>query len=249
MKIKLIVFFLTLGIINLYSQDIKSDSIAENNNLKFKYEALIIPTSMILFGVIGLESHTLKSINSDTKEEILEHIDNKLTIDNFTQFSAFLSAYGLNALGIKGKNRLLDRTIILGTAFIIMGSTVSIIKATSNVERPDGTSNNSFPSGHTATAFMGAEFLYQEYKDVSIWYGVAGYAVATGTGLFRLYNNRHWVTDIVAGAGIGILSTKMAYWLHPIIKKTIFKDKKNTNGIVAPFYHEKAYGLALSMTF
>lgn len=249
MKIKLLVFFIIIGISNLYSQDIKSDSLKNNNNIKFKYEALIIPSTMIGFGVIGLESHTLKSINSDTKKEILENIDRKFTIDNFTQYSSPLAVYALNAFGIKGKNRLLDRTIILGTAYIIMGGTVNLIKLTGDVERPDGTSSNSFPSGHTATAFMGAEFLYQEYKDVSIWYGVAGYAVAAGTGIFRLYNNRHWVTDIAAGAGIGILSTKIAYWLHPIIKKTIFKDKKNTNGIVAPFYHEKAYGLALSMTF
>jgi membrane-associated phospholipid phosphatase len=93
------------------------------------------------------------------------------------------------------------------------------------VERPDGSSNNSFPSGHTANAFMGAEFLYQEYKDVSPWYGIAGYVVATGTGLFRMYNNRHWFSDVVAGAGFGILSTKVAYWIYPWMKEKIFKEK------------------------
>ena len=126
---------------------------------------------------------------------------------------------------------------------------MNIIKRTGNVERPDGSSKNSFPSGHTATAFMGAEFLYQEYKDVSIWYGVAGYVVATGTGMFRMYNNRHWLTDVAAGAGIGILSTKIAYWIHPLIKRTIFKDRESANGIVMPFYNGREYGLGLSMTF
>ena len=98
-----------------------------------------------------------------------------------------------------------------------MGSSVYALKNITKIERPDGSSNNSFPSGHTATAFAGAEFLWQEYKDVNIWYGITGYAVATGTGIFRIYNARHWLSDVVMGAGIGILTTKIAYWIFPYI--------------------------------
>ena len=83
-----------------------------------------------------------------------------------------------------------------------MSASVFALKNITKVERPDGSSNNSFPSGHTATAFAGAECMYREYKDQSIWYGIEGYAVATATGLFRMYNDRHWLTDVVAGAGI-----------------------------------------------
>lgn len=130
-----------------------------------------------------------------------------------------------------------------------MGGTVNGLKNISGVERPDGTSRNSFPSGHTATAFMGAEFLFQEYKDVSIWYGISGYLVATGTGFFRMYNDRHWLTDVAAGAGIGILSTKIAYWIHPFIKRNLFKDKENTIGVVMPFYNGKEYGIGIAVQF
>ena len=130
-----------------------------------------------------------------------------------------------------------------------MGSTVNIIKLTGNEMRPDGTSNNSFPSGNTATAFMGAELLYQEYKEVSIWYGVAGYAVVAGTGFFRMYNNRHWLTDISAGAGIGILSTKIAYWIHPIIKKTFFKKFEKLSGLILPTYNNGKLGACIVMNF
>ena len=218
-------------------------------DLKFKYEALIIPATLVGFGVIGLESESIKNINNSTRDEIKEHIDEKLSIDDFSQYAPFASVYALNAFGVKGKNNFKDRTIILTTAYLIMGGTVEILKSTSTVERPDGTSSNSFPSGHTATAFMGAEFLYQEYKDVSIWYGISGYAVAAGTGFFRMYNNRHWLTDVAAGAGIGILSTKIAYWVHPFIKETLFKDKKDTNGIIVPFYNGKEYGLGAVVRF
>ena len=245
----IIVLFLFLSIIKVNGQNNSIDSLKNQKNIRFKYKSLIIPTVLIGYGVFGLENHTIKLLNTSTQNELAEHIDSKFTIDDFSQYSPFLSVYGLNAIGIKGKNNFKDRTIILGTAYLIMGGTVNILKATGNVERPDGSSKNSFPSGHTATAFMGAEFLFQEYKDVSIWYGVTGYVVATGTGLFRMYNNRHWLTDVAAGAGIGILSTKIAYWIHPLIKRTIFKDKETTNGIVMPFYNGREYGLGLSLTF
>ena len=245
----IILLFLFLYIFKINGQNTSSDSLINNNNIRLRYKSLIIPTVLIGYGVFGLENHTIKLLNKSTQNELAEHIDSKLTIDDFSQYVPFLSVYGLNAIGIKGQNNFKDITIILGTAYIIMGGTVNILKGTGNVERPDATSKNSFPSGHTATAFMGAEFLYQEYKDVSIWFGVAGYFMATGTGMFRMYNNRHWLTDVAAGAGIGILSTKIAYKIHPLIKRTIFKNKENTNGIVMPFYNGREFGLNLSMTF
>jgi membrane-associated phospholipid phosphatase len=62
-------------------------------------------------------------------------------------------------------------------------------------------------------------------------------------------NDKHWLTDVATGAGIGILSTKIAYWVHPFFKKTIFKDKDDLNGMVMPFYNGRDYGLGLSITF
>ncbi|WP_417940818.1 phosphatase PAP2 family protein [Flavobacterium sp. RS13.1] len=248
MKIKLFIVS-SLLTLSTFGQSNNPDSLSLNKELKFKYKALIIPSVLIGYGVIGLESHTLKDINTDTKNEINEHIDKKFTIDDFSQYSAFLSVYALNAAGIKGKNNFKDRTIILASAYLIMGTTVNVIKMTGNEMRPDGTSNNSFPSGHTATAFMGAEFLNQEYRDVSVWYGITGYLVAAGTGFFRMYNDRHWFSDVAAGAGIGILSTKIAYWLHPVISKKIFKKKENLNGVILPVYNGREYGLAMAVSF
>ena len=234
---------------NLFGQNIKTDTLQQEKNLQFKYEALIIPTTLLGYGVIGLKSSTLKNFNSTIKKRLQEHVNKKITIDDYSQYAPFISVYGLNAVGIKGKNNFKDRTIILGTAYLIMGAAVNIVKSTVNVERPDGSANNSFPSGHSATVFMGAEFLYQEYKDVSVWFGISGYLVASGTGFLRMYNNKHWLTDVAAGAGIGILSTKIAYWVHPFFKRTIFRGNKNTSGIVMPFYNGREYGLGMSVSF
>lgn len=241
------------GITVVNAQNIVSDSTAVKDtvhNLKFNYKQLIIPSVLIGYGFIGLESDQLKSFNTEIRDEVKEDIDNKITIDDFSQYAPAASVYALNAMGIKGKNNLKDRSIILATSYLMMSTTVFALKRITKVERPDGTANNSFPSGHTANAFAGAEFLWQEYKDQSIWYGISGYIVATGTGLFRMYNNRHWLTDVAAGAGIGILSTKVAYWLFPYVKNTIFPSKENkVTSMIAPFYNGKQMGAGMVVQF
>ena len=98
---------------------------------------------------------------------------------------------------------------------------VNSLKYSCRVMRPDGSSRNSFPSGHTATAFMAATMLHKEYGHRSPWYSIGAYTVATVTGVTRQLNNRHWMSDVMVGAGIGILATEFGYFLADLI----FKDK------------------------
>ncbi|MBX2939806.1 MAG: phosphatase PAP2 family protein [Ferruginibacter sp.] len=232
-----------------FGQKRTSDSSMYMNKNRIKVESFLIPSAMLAYGIIGLESHTLQNINSGTQNEILEHIDKRISIDDFSQYSPLVTAYGLDYFGVKSRNSMQEKSLVVGTAFFIMGSTVNLIKWTGSVQRPDGTSYNSFPSGHTATAFMSAEFLYQEYKHKSPWIGIAGYAVAAGTGYFRMYNNRHWLTDVAAGAGIGMLSTKIAYKLHPFLKRKLFRSKKSMNAIIFPRMDGNTYGVAMMLNF
>lgn len=220
-----------------------------SNEYKFKVKQLAIPITLIGIGVIGLESDWLKFQNREIRDELRENIDSKFSIDDFSLYLPMVSVYGLNALGIKGKHSFKERTLILGTAAALMAVSVNTIKSTSNVLRPDGSNKHSFPSGHTATAFMGAEFLRREYSDVSPWIGVAGYAVAAGTGFFRMYNNKHWLTDVIAGAGIGILSTDIAYWLYPYTSKLFFPNKKNKKISFTPYYSLDSKGVFCCITF
>jgi hypothetical protein len=218
-------------------------------NLKFKYKSLIIPTVFIGYGVIGLESGQIKGFNSGVRTEVAEHIDEKLSIDDFSQYAPLAAVYGLSAMGVESKSSYKKRLIVSSTAALLMALTVNSFKMTASVERPDGTSFNSFPSGHTATAFMGAELMHQEYKHQSIWYSVAGYTIATGTGAFRMYNNRHWLSDVVAGAGVGILSAKAGYWLYPYVSKIFNCKKQNTATSFVPMYDGKQMSFGLISRF
>ena len=209
----------------------------------------LVPGTLIGVGIIGLESDWLKYQNKEIKEELLENIDRKFTIDDFSQYVPMAATYGLKLCGVKGKHGYGDLTIILGTAYALMGVTVNVTKNLTKVERPDGSARNSFPSGHTATAFMGAELLRREYWNVSPWIGIAGYAVAAGTGFFRIYNNRHWLTDVLAGAGVGILSVQAAYWLYPAISKTFFHKQYLKNTFISPYMSGQSKGLSCTITF
>lgn len=148
-------------------------------------------------------------------------------IDNYTQFAPMLAATALNLSGYEGRSDIWRYLASGVMSYGIMAAIVNPIKYSSKEIRPDGSTANSWPSGHTATAFVSATILHKEYGLTrSPWYSIAGYSVATATGIMRVLNNRHWVSDVLSGAGIGILSTELAYGLSDLI----FKDKHLKRG-------------------
>lgn len=232
--------------------DQSTDSIP-NINSKFSYKQFILPTALMAYGAIEVMlAPKYRLLNYAIGHEVVIHQPYKFTIDDITQYVPAASVYILNLSGIKGKHNFKDRTIILGIASFFTAASVNAIKYTAKIERPDKSAFNSFPSGHTAVAFMGAEYLWQEYKDVSMWYGISGYVVAASTGALRIYNNKHWVSDVAFGAGLGILSTKLAYWLYPTIQDRLSrkKNRKSNNFAFYPYYSgQQGIGLSISKQF
>ena len=176
--------------------------------------AVKIPSILIGMGVYACASDDV--INRyEIREERNEHLPNFHTkIDNYLMHAPILFVYGLNMAGIKGKHDFKNRTLLLVKSEAIMFALSYSFKRLTDVRRPDGTDQKSFASGHTAQAFATATFMAKEYADQSIWYAVGAYGMATTVGAMRILNNRHWVSDVLAGAGIGILSTNIAYLTH-----------------------------------
>lgn len=224
-------------------------NIAYNKYTVSSGASYIVPGAAMLYGVGSMTAHQLKKWNDDTKYELYtEHPHSSFRADNYLQFAPAVCVYGLNVVGIKGKHNIRDRTMIYLMSNLILNTTVYSLKHVTHEWRPDNSDHYSFPSGHTAEAFAGAEFLWQEYKDVSPWYGIAGYAAAASTGFLRMYNNKHWLGDVVAGAGAGMASTKLAYWLYPYVQRKLFKARE-LNTIVIPTYNNHTAGLALAYHF
>ena len=87
--------------------------------------------------MVGLENDAIKNFNVELKKELNGHVNEEFSVGDIVQYTPALSVFGLNSLGIKGKHNLKDRSIILGTAFIIMGTSVFGMKKITKVNRPD----------------------------------------------------------------------------------------------------------------
>ncbi len=193
-----------------YGQD--KDSTA--NVTRFAPKALIAPGLLMLSGFIA-NGRSQESIKNEVAEERNEHIPRFHTsVDDYLQFSPLVVAYGLDAFGIKSKTDFTNRTVILLKGEVMSFAAVTIMKRAFHTKRPDGSAYTSFPSGHTTQAFAAATFLSEEYKDTYPWMPYASYTVASSVGVLRMANNRHYISDVLVGAGIGYLSMKLAYWTH-----------------------------------
>lgn len=144
-----------------------------------------------------------------------------LLFDNYIQWVPLTSVMALNLFGVNSRHDgwpLLRRTV---GCIIISTAITQSLKLAVDEWRPDRGSSTSFPSGHTSFAFSGAEMLRLEYGQTSPWIPAAGLFVAAVTGFMRIYNDRHWTGDVLAGAAIGIVSADLSYWLNDIIDRRI----------------------------
>ncbi|MCY1719079.1 phosphatase PAP2 family protein [Prolixibacteraceae bacterium Z1-6] len=185
---------------------------------------------------------------SDVKYNIREWADDHFSyagkVDDYIRYAPALAVYSLNALGVKGKNNFGNRTILLLKSLILNNTVVYSLKKWTDVERPNG-GEHSFPSGHTSVAFTMAHFMHKEYGEVSPWYSVGAYSCATAVGVLRIAKGAHWLSDVVAGAGFGMLSTELVYLTH--LYKWDNKHLKNFD--IFPFQTQKQKGLTLVCKF
>jgi membrane-associated phospholipid phosphatase len=87
--------------------------------------------------------------------------------------------------------------------FTNLGATYTL-KALVDKTRPDGSDNESFPSGHSSVAFQGAAFIHRRY---GFRYAIPAYLGATFVAWSRVESDNHYTVDVVAGAAIGIASS------------------------------------------
>lgn len=223
---------------------------------EFKATQLIAPVALVGVGLIGNQIDAVKKFDFGLRGQQMP-LHKGFVYEDVLQYVPVAALYGLKVAGVQSKHSYIDMTALVVGSYCVMGASVVLLKKAAKVERPNGLDNKSLPSGHSARAFMGAELLRLEYKDVSPWIGYAGYAAATVTALARVGHWDHWVTDVVAGAGIGILSTKVAYWVAPHLQRALFGKMIERKGFKskefsfmgAPYYNGEHTGFALAMSF
>ena len=176
------------------------------------------------------------------KNEIVEERNEHLLgfenhFDDYAQFAPFFAIYGFELAGMKPRTDWKNRTAILAKGQLVNLGMVYFLKKTLKKTRPDGTAY-SFPSGHTANAFAGATMLSIEYGENHKWVPYVSYGVATGIGVMRIANDKHYISDVLFGAGLGILSMKLAYWTHQYKWN---QPKSETDPFAGVIYHKVNY--------
>jgi membrane-associated phospholipid phosphatase len=227
------------------------DSVLSLQNLDFrgKYpskvwlKAAIVPAGLVSAGLItmAVPENTWFSKYS-VKERIHNHWPNFSTkVDNYLQFTPGVAVFALKFSGVRSRSDLLNQGIILVKSQLLQAAIVSSLKEITHIRRPNGEGYKSMPSGHTAESFQLATMLDMEYRDVSPWISVGGYAAASATGALRMLNNKHWDSDVLVGAGLGILSTKIVYLTHQ------YRWKQHSKTVFLPAIYPKGGGVVFAM--
>lgn len=232
------------------STALSADTIPAEQHRRSKTAEIIgiaAPSAMILYGALSFKVEGIRQLDYSVRNELLEN--NSIwhnRWDDYLQYSPAVAAFGLKLCGMKSMHGWRDMAILYAASNLLAGGVVYRTKTLTGRERPDSSNNYSFPSGHTGTAFVAAEFLHQEYKNESVWISVGGYGMATLVGVSRIYRNKHWVSDVAAGAGIGILSTKIIYRTYLYLQKTFCKRGRKLNAFIVPSYNDGAWGLSFA---
>ena len=211
---------------------------------KLKVRQFIIPACLVVYGVSSYQqngypsSYQVKSYRDQQQPNFNNHLDDVLV------FVPVVLNYGLSFAGVKSHSDFGNRSIIYIKAAVISMASVNLLKYSTRILRPDSSAFNSFPSGHTAFAFAMATVMDHELREQSIWYSVLGYGCATSVGAMRILNNRHWFSDVLVGAGIGIASGQIASLTHKYHWGNIFQGSE-----IVPVFYSKQVGFSFTKIF
>lgn len=236
-KIVILVVFLFFS----WSADAQS---VDSLNPKPVYKKAIIPAAMMATGLLLTNSTFEKNLQSDIRNGVGNTF--YFAIDDYAQYVPIATMYIADMVGVKAKNHWFDQSKYLLISNIISSGITHSLKNIINKTRPNG-GDYSFPSGHTTFAFTNASVVYQEFKGSSPLIAYSGYAFAATTGTFRVLNNKHWVSDVLVGAGIGILVTELVYYFEPLKGFNPFKNSERISFV--PNIGEDNYGFYFSYSF
>jgi len=223
------------------------DSLSLKKPIKKSFlKKAILPTSLIISGAFLTEKALEINLQNDIRKGIGKNVNT--TLDDYFRYAPMAELAIANVIGLKSRNHWFDQAKNL---FIIDLASFAIVRPLKSIVKRPRPNNkyiyNSFPSGHTTLAFSNATLLYYEYIDHHPVFAYSGYAFATATGALRVLNDRHWVADVLAGAGIGMLITHLVYTLEPLKNWNPFLNKKHLS--FTPLINRDEFKLGVSWRF
>jgi len=198
---------------------------------------IIAPVTLITTGIIVNNSQFEKNLQENLRMNVGEQFNSD--IDDYLQYAPIVELYIADILGVKSRNHWFDQTKYLLISNLITSGITHGLKHLTLKARPNG-APYSFPSGHTTFAFTNATVLFNEFQETAPLLAFSGYVLAATTGTFRMLNNKHWLSDVMVGAGIGILVTEIVYYLEPL--KAFNPFKKSDSYTLIPKITDREVG-------
>jgi hypothetical protein len=218
-------------------------------------------SALIAAGIIGAgavlytQDEKIRDYVQDHRSSTLDDIDPIAEkFGNGLYDLGFLAVFG--GTGYLLENEKMQETALLSLESFIVANTIgTVVKSGVGRTRPNedegGTkfkpfsfdsAHTSFPSGHTTSAFSIASVFADEY-DERPWVGVIAYTLASAVALQRVYDDKHWASDVFTGAVLGTVVGKSIVYLH--------KDKKIENAFLIPISvpSEGIYGVMAVVRF
>jgi membrane-associated phospholipid phosphatase len=179
----------------------------------FRAATLILPGTMLAYGCLKPAIPAIRKLDDriwNATQDPSGWYGSGL--DTYLQWAPSVSIYVLDAFKVRTRHSFRQHLLIDAGSVLMTGGGGFILRKVS--ERMDGfeLKGTQFPSGHTANAFRGAEILRQELKHTHPVWSFSGYLVAGAVGFMRIQGRQHQLSEVIAGAGLGMLSTKLTYW-------------------------------------
>ncbi|RAU84418.1 phosphatase PAP2 family protein [Pontibacter arcticus] len=217
----------------------------EGDNKAFLKRAVIPSAFLITAGIYTMQGNGIISSFDlrDARNSNFAEFSTKA--DDYLLFIPLAYMYGLNLFSSQNRHETSRQTVLLIASGALASAFVWPTKVLTDIDRPNG-EDHAFPSGHTAYAFTIATIVDKEFRHKSPWISVGSYTIASATGAMRILNNKHWFSDVLAGAGVGILSVNTAYWVHAKLTKG---KGLNTTYFTPTLLPNGRMGMAMGVTF
>jgi len=245
MNLRLLIIFFFFSSQTVSAQQVTHTDTAEHKTAAAKHKilkGLIAPAALIGVGLYTMQDNGIYSsfdASHDARQSFPAFSTNA---DDFVFLIPVVGLYAFDIFSSQNRHEVSRQTTLLFSSAALMGAMVWPLKSVSNIDRPDNSNDHSFPSGHTSSAFVVAGVIDQEFRGKSPWISVGAYTIAGSTGVLRMLNNKHWLSDVFAGAGFGLLSVHTVYYVHDRFLKS-----KNITLFPSSAYGTK--GLTLLATF
>ena len=228
----LLIVFLIFCSHKVSGQDTQAYSVVDtalqsnsHNSHYLKPVTWIIPGTLLVYGALKPIVSGIQQLDSNIMTEVKKnHGDFHTNAADYIMWAPSASIYLMDAFKVNTKHSFQEHLLLDAGSLIVTGGIGYVMrKVTGNIKEYNMLGTK-FPSGHTANAFRGAEIVHQELKDKHALLSYCGYLPAITVGVLRIYDKDHLLTEVLAGAGLGILSTKLTYWLF---EKTKLLKKRN----------------------